>query len=249
MEQVVIERDGVVAVVRLNRPPANAIDLAFAEALEGAFGAIGSSDARALVVTGTGGAFSAGLDLKLVPRYGPAEQRAMLAVANRMLARLYAWPVPVVAAVNGHAIAAGLIVALACDYRVATAAPCKLGLTEARAGIPFPAAAMAILRAEVGPGVARVLTLRAENVGPEQALASGLVDELQPPDRVVPAALAVARDLATIPAAAYATIKRQLRAGTIAFVEEAARGTDPALDSWLVAGAADASAALLRRGR
>src|SRR5262249_61428695 len=97
----------------------------------------------ALVITGAGACFCAGLDLKRVPLYGPEEQRAMVTAINQMVTALYACPLPVVAAVNGHAIAGGLILTLACDYRIRTTATCQLGITEARAGIPFPAAATA----------------------------------------------------------------------------------------------------------
>jgi enoyl-CoA hydratase len=248
MEQIVIEYVGEVAVFQLNRAPVNAVDLAFAGALETAFRSlVESGNARAITITGTGECFSAGLDLKLVPRYSAAEQRAMITALNRTIAELYGCRLPVVGAINGHAIAGGLVLALACDYRVATSGPAKLGLTEVRAGIPFPAAAMAVLQAEVPPHVSRVLALRGNNVGPDTALAYGLVDELQLPDRVLPTAIAVARDLAAMSPDAYARIKRQLRARPIACVEETvARGSDPLLDSWLADNASQASAELLR---
>jgi enoyl-CoA hydratase len=249
MGHVAIERDGSVAVFRFNRPPANAFDLEFAGEIGAAFTTlVASAGIGAVVVTGTGNCFSAGLDLKRVPTYGAEQQRAMVMTINRILAALYACPLPVVGAINGHAIAGGLVFALACDYRVGTSAPCKLGLTEGRAGIPFPAVAMAVVQAETAPAVARMLTLRANNMGPEAALACALLDELQSPERVVPTAIDVARDLASIPRDAYATIKRQLRAKAIAFIESTvAQGTDPALESWLTSDASAASAALLRR--
>jgi len=251
MEHIALERDGAVAVFRFNRPPANAIDLNFADEIEAAFSdLLAEPDLGAIVVTGSGACFSAGLDLKRVPLYGPAEQRAMVTTINRMISRLYAAPLPVVGAINGHAIAGGLIVALVCDYRVGSSAPCKLGVTEARAGIPFPAAAMTVLRAELAPPVARVLALRADNVDPQTALAWGLVDELQPAERVLPVAVDVARGLARIPRDAYARIKRQLRAAAIAAIDETlARGSDPMLEAWLSAEAPAASAALLRGGK
>jgi enoyl-CoA hydratase len=250
MEQIVIEHDAAVAVFRLNRPPVNAVDLAFARALDAALGSLmDTSDARAIVITGTGRCFSAGLDLKLVPQYSSEEQRVMITTLNQTIARLYACPLPVVGAINGHAIAGGLILALACDYRVGTSAAAQFGLTEVRAGIPFPAAAMAVLQAEVPPNVARILALRGNNVDSETALAYGLLDELQPPDRVLPAAIAVARDLASMPREAYARIKCQLRAKPITSIEETvARGGDPMLNAWLASDAGRASADLLRSG-
>ncbi len=251
MGHITIERDGGIAILRLMRPPANAVDLELAAEMEVAFRSLTSSGGvTAIVITGSGSCFSAGLDLKRVPLYGLDEQRAMVGTANRLLGQLYGCPLPVVAAVNGHAVAAGLILMLTSDYRVGTNGACKLGLTEGRVGIPFPAVAMLVLQAEVAPHVARVLTLRANNIDPQAALAWGLLDELQAPAAVVSTAIEVARDLASIPSEAYARIKQQLRAATLVRIEETiAQGTDPALESWVTSEAAAASAALLRHGR
>ena len=244
---VSVERDGTVAILRLDRPPVNALELGLAAEMGRRLTEVEASDAGAIVLTGAGACFSAGLDLKVVPRYGREEQRAMVAAANRLLARLYACPRPVVAAINGHAIAGGFVIALACDYRVAVESGCKLGLTEARAGIPFPAAAMTILRAELAPAPARRLTLYARNVDPATALACGAVDELAPAARVRERALEVARDMAAIPRETYTRIKHQLRADVMARLGEIdARGADPLLAAWLDSEAGGAAAAVLR---
>jgi enoyl-CoA hydratase len=246
---VQLERERDVAILRLDRPPVNAVELSLGREADAALDEALAGGARAIVVTGAGGCFSAGLDLKIVPLYGPDEQRALVAAANRLLGKLYACPLPVVAAINGHAIAAGLVLALACDYRVGPRAPAKLGLTEARAGIPFPAAAMAIVQAELAPPAARVLTLLARTVDAEQALALGALDELRPTGEVLPRALEVANDLAGISPDAYRRIKRQLRAETIARIERAVSGgTDPMLAAWLGAETAAASRAVLEHG-
>jgi len=242
------ERDGPVAVLLLDCAPVNALDLEFAREVEAALIELQQcADVGAIVLGGNNGCFSAGLNLKVVPFYDPAQQREMVSAANRILASLYGCPLPVVAAVTGHAVAAGLILMLTCDYRVGSSATCKLGLTEARVGIPFPAVAMQVLQAEAAPHVARVLALRAQNIGSDAALAFGLLDELQPPERVLATAIERARDFANMPAKAYARIKRQLRAPALAAIEETvARGSDPMLASWVTAEAGAASAALLR---
>lgn len=248
MGNVTIERDGAVAVLRLGRAPVNALELEFAREVETALLALESTEGvGAIVLAGSDGCFSAGLDLKRVPFYSPEQQREMVSIANRILAWLYGCPLPLVAAVTGHAIAGGLIFVLACDYRVGASAPCKLGLTEAQVGIPFPAVAMQVLMAEVAPHVARVLALRARNIGPQAALALGILDELQAPDRVVPVAVERAREMAAMPAQGYAKIKRQLRAAALGRIEEIiASGNDPMLRSWVTEGAGEAASALLR---
>src|SRR5439155_7931937 len=128
--------DGI-ALVRFERPPANAIELESARALEETLGRLeADGGTRAVVLTGHGQFFSAGLDLKVVPAYGAGEQRAMVMAINRLVGRLYALGLPAVAAVNGHAIAGGLVVVLACDVRIVAAAPTGSG--SRRPAPPYP---------------------------------------------------------------------------------------------------------------
>lgn len=243
-----IERRDEIAVIRVDRPPVNAIDLEFAREADQVMEHVLSSDVpSALVLTGTAESFSAGLDLKRVPTYSPEEQRAMITTLNRAGSRLYAAEIPVVGAINGHAIAGGLIFAIACDYRVGPDSGSQFGLTEARAGIPFPAVPLVILKAELPFPAVRVLTLLCRNVGPEQARAMGILDELVPREAVCERAIEVARDMAAIPPGAYARVKYQMRGEAIEKTREiVATGSDPLLDSWLDPNAAAASETLLR---
>ncbi|MBI1746495.1 MAG: enoyl-CoA hydratase/isomerase family protein [Acidobacteria bacterium] len=250
-EIVHIERTEQVAIVRIDRPPANAIELALAAQLEAALTRLtDEANIRAIVFTGTGRFFSAGLDLKIVPTYGVEDQKALIMTINRLIHRLYSLALPTVAAVNGHAIAGGLVTMLTCDYRIGTTASCQMGLTESRVGIPYPAAAMEVVRAELPPAVARTLVLRGLNSGSETALAHGLLDELQSPETLLARAREVAVDLASMPTLAYARIKRQLREGALTRMEEVlTRRSDPLLESWLTADSAMASAEVLARKR
>lgn len=237
--------DGI-ATLHLDRPPVNAIDLALILQAEAALAEVATMDIRALVLTGAGACFSAGLDLKQVPLYSIDDQRRTIEAINRACARLYALPVPVVGAINGHAIAGGLVLALACDHRVGARGNSKLGLTETRAGIPFPAVAMSIVQAELSGAVARRLTLMARNYGPEEALRDGILDELCDAGAVLERARAVAADLGSTPRDGYARIKRQLRAAAIARHDEVIAGGDALVEAWFSAETGAASASLLR---
>jgi enoyl-CoA hydratase len=233
--------------VRIDRPPANALDPTLLSEGRRLLDELDSAQPRAVVLTGREGFFSAGVDLKLAPTLDARGQREMVDGISRLFAGWYALARPVVCAVNGHAIAGGLILALCADYRVATGQG-RFGLTEARTGVPYPAVAMAIVKAELTPAVARELVLRAHLVDARTALELGLLDELTEPDRLLSRALELAEELARLPAAAYATVKRQLRGETIASTAQIIeRELDPLLEGWLEDETPAAAAAVLAR--
>jgi enoyl-CoA hydratase len=246
-EYASVERRGEVAVLRLERPPANAIDLELCESVERQFDALMLQKPGAIVFTGgTGPFFSGGLNLKVIPSYTADQQRMMVRAINRIVAKLYPCPVPVIGAINGHAIAGGFILALISDYRVGPIGGAMLGLTEARVGIPFPAAPMIVLQAELSPEHVRCITFQARNFGPEEALKRGVLDELRPPEFVLERAVEVAADMATIPSEAYARIKHQIRADAIERLEHlVASDDDPMLDGWLTGDTTEAAASVL----
>jgi enoyl-CoA hydratase len=232
-KSVSVEPHGTITVLKINRPPANAITMEFAQEFEAAFEASMAIEPRALVLTGVGPFFSGGLDLKIVPGYSPQEQHAFLVTLNRLVGRLYACPVPVVGGINGHALAGGFILTLNADYRVGPTEGAEFGLTEARIGIPFPAATMIVLQAELAPQDVRYITLHASRFGPDEARARGVLDELQPPDAVLERAMEVAQDLASMPPDSYRRIKQQVRGAAIAQIEKLnATGSDPLLKGW-----------------
>ena len=198
-------------------------------------------------MSGRDGFFSAGVDLKVAPTLDREGQREAVAGINRLFAGWYSFERPVVCAVNGHAIAGGLILALCGDHRVCTTGEAKLGLTELRVGIGYPVAAFAVVQGELTPQAARRLALQADLVGPQRALELGLVDELAEPDQVLDRALEVANELAALPRDAYTRVKRQVRARTLAELERI--DEDPLLDGWLTDETSGASRAVLEGGR
>src|SRR4051794_23331724 len=205
-----IESQDGIAVVRMDRPPANALDPTFGAALIETAEQLATEPPRAVILTGTGGFFCAGLDLKAVPTLSRAQQRDMVLGVSRLVHAWCVLPCPVVCAVNGHAIAGGLVLAMAGDYRVGCPVG-KLGLTEVRVGVPYPAGAMAVLRAELTPRALRVLALAGRLVEPAEALELGLIDELVETEILHERALEVAGELASSPPDTYARVKRQVR--------------------------------------
>jgi len=246
---VQIERVGRIAVLRIDRPPANAIDLNLADEWATALEGIEADEGiAALVVTGTGSCFSAGLDLKVVPTYDRAQQQQMVMNVNRLFGGLYGLSLPTIAAVNGHAIAGGVILTLCCDYRIGVEGDYKLGLAEARVGVPFPVAAMAIVQSELSHPVARKMVLTARNFSPVDALSMGVLDEVQPSGQLLPRSIEVAEEMAGLPRTQFRRIKRDLRSAALARIDDAiSNGNEPMLESWLSAETRSASAEALKR--
>ena len=137
------------------------------------------------MLTGAGKAFSAGVDTKAAATLDRDGQRAGVEAINTLVTTLFGLPVPVVAAVNGHALGGGLIVPLACDVLVATRAECKLGLTEVVAGVPFPAAPLEVCRHRLSRRSTTTCASPAACSGPRRRLRCGVVDELAAPQQLV----------------------------------------------------------------
>lgn len=244
-----IERTDSVAILRMDRPSANAIDLDTAREFANALEALAEQDdIGAVIVTGAGKCFSAGLDLKALPSYDHGQQRAMVMEINRLFGRLYQLPFPTIAAVNGHAIAGGVILTLACDYRIGAEGDYKIGLAEARVGVPYPVAAMAIVQSELSHDAARLMVLTARNLNPHEAVSYGMLDELQPVEQLLKRAMEVAREMTSLPRSTYVRIKRQLRAGAISRIEDAINNNnEPMLESWLGAETIEGASEALKK--
>ena len=200
---------GDVAVVTLDFPPVNALDLEAVEELKSCFE--GFAGDRPLVITGAGRAFSAGVDTRAWASYS-AEQRCRLFESiTGTVATLCAIETPVVAAVNGHAMGGGLVLALCADYRIAVDADHRFALSEAQAGVPFPAGPVEVIRHELPGTLLRQLTLSSRVVSARVLHRHAVFDELARAETLMDAALESARALAAQPA--FAEVKRQVRGG------------------------------------
>jgi enoyl-CoA hydratase len=201
-------KDGV-AVLAMRHGKANALDTELCQALCGALDDA-AGGAAAVVLTCAGPVFSAGVDLKRVTAGREGYLAAFLPELRRAFTRLATFELPVVAAVNGHAIAGGFILFAAADWAVMAEGPGRAGVTELRVGVPFPAVALELLRLRAGDAQARPLTLSGATFGAGEALARGLVDEAVPAAELAGRSLAAARRLAAL-GPAFGLTKRQLR--------------------------------------
>jgi enoyl-CoA hydratase len=205
--------DGI-GVVRLAHGKVNALDLELCRAIEQTMRDLDDPEGpvQAVVVTGAGRVFSAGVDLNRVVDGGAAYVAEFLPALSGAFRSVFDLGKPVVAAVNGHAIAGGCVLAAACDHRIMAAKSGRIGVTELRVGVPFPAAALEIMRFTLGPAGVRQAIFGGANHKPEAALALGLVDELSDLDALLNQAVAVAGTMTTvIPADTFRYTKAQLR--------------------------------------
>jgi enoyl-CoA hydratase len=202
------------------------------------------ADVTAVVLTGEGRSFSAGLDLKAIQHSGPDHQEALIEALNRAFVTVYSCPRLVVGAVNGHAIAGGLVLALCCDVRLVGDVALKVGLAEVRVGVPYPVGAIEVVRHELTPPVARRLVLGGELIGAHEAIELGVFDRIVPAAELLGTALSAARDHP--PQIGFARIKAQLRKPAIDATRAALGGRDPLARPWLTDETFAAAAAALR---
>lgn len=238
------DRDGI-ALVALDRPPANAFSAELVAELDRVF--TDSASYRAIVLTSASPKiFSGGWDLTLVSKLPRAEMRAFYDAYCDLVRRIFAHPAPIVAALPGHAIAGGMIVAAAADERFVAEGSARLGLSEVALGVPLPACCVELFRFVLGPRGMERLTASAENVPVDRALAMGLADRAVPPADLEASALERAAALSRGSLPAYAETKRRARAETLDRFD-ASRRDDPFLDYWFSPDARSRIGALVDR--
>ncbi len=223
------EDDDGIAVLRLDHGKVSALDLELLDELDALLAELRASAPAAVVLTGTGSTFSAGVDLYRVLDGGEAYVARFLPALSRALLALFSFPRPTVAAINGHAIAGGCILACACDLKVMAAGKGRIGVPELRVGVPFPAAAFEVLRFAVPRQHLQAMTYTGRTFAPEEALDHGLVDELAPSERLRERAIEAARELASIPPETFELTKREARGPARGRIEAQGPEVDPAV--------------------
>ncbi len=207
MSEFRIEED--VALLRLDAGKANAVSHQLVGSVESALDEA-AAGAKALVIAGREGMFSAGFDLGEIGK----GQEAAMALVNRggaMLNRLFTHPQPVVAACTGHAIAAGALMLLASDTRIGADGEFRIGLNETAIGMALPVFGLELAKARLSRRHMTAAVVQARIYSPESAVNAGFLDETRPADQVLDTALARAAELGALPAHAYAANKRGTR--------------------------------------
>ena len=198
-----------IAVLRIEHGKANTLDLELCSAIVEAFD--DADEARAVVLTGTGKMFSAGVDLFRVLEGGRSYVDAFVPAMCRAFERIFVHPAPVVAAANGHAIAGGCLLVAAADQRLMVEGTARIGIPELQVGVPFPPVALEIMRFATPPQHFQSIVCRAETYEPAAAFGLGLLDEVVEPGALLDHALAKAERLASVHRESFAITKREIR--------------------------------------
>jgi enoyl-CoA hydratase/carnithine racemase len=220
-----VERHQDVVVLRLDHGKVHALDDVLLGQLAQSLDEVEQSDARAVVLTAAGRVFSAGVDLQKVLDGGPDYLERSLPLLISTFVRLFSYPLPVVAAVNGAAIAGGCILACACDRRIVVDGG-RIGASELLVGVPFPVSALEILRWACGDRTEEVV-LTGTLYASDEAVAVGLAHEIVAPFDLIDRAVAVAAELGAVAPEAFRLAKAQLRRPAIERIATDAPLVDP----------------------
>ena len=221
-----LKTENGIAILTIGHGKANALDVELCDALAQYFEEFRSSEARAVVVTGQGRMFSAGVDLLQVSSGGPDYVRRFLPALHRLYDAVFFHPKPVVAAINGHAIAGGCVLACCADRRIMARGGGRIGVTELLVGVPFPALAFEAVRFAVPRRYLSEFMFGGATYDVDAALQRGWVDEIVEADALMERAVLAAQELARLSPAAFAQTKRQLRQDVADRIERSGAATD-----------------------
>jgi enoyl-CoA hydratase/carnithine racemase len=202
------------ARIHIDDGKANALSHALIDAVHGALDRA-EKEAKAALLAGREGRFCAGFDLAVMRQGGPATGQ-LVGAGARLAMRLYEFPVPVVVACTGHALAMGAILLLAADERIGAEGDFKIGLNEVAIGMALPGFAIEFARERLSKRHLTRATALGEVYAPAAAVDAGFLDRLEPPGSLLDAAVAEAERLARLPAGAHRHTKRHMRADALA---------------------------------
>ena len=225
-------REDGVTILRIDRPPVNALDVETLNELSDAFDEAAGDGTRAVILTGTDKVLSAGADLVKVLAGDDAYIDAGIDALTRNFRTLFEFPKPVVAAVNGHALAGGAVLTCGCDHRVMGKWAGSIGAIELTAGVPFPAWALELVRYAVKPEHFSEIIYFGQSYVPEVAIEKGLIDEVIADTLLMHRAVEVAHELMKVPETTFSITKRSMRAATSEAARSLMRFDDDVKAAW-----------------
>ncbi|MGB1951197.1 MAG: crotonase/enoyl-CoA hydratase family protein [Marinobacter sp.] len=208
--------DGIATIV-INNGKANALSHEVFEGLNAALDQA-EQDKAVVILTGQPGVFSAGYDLKEMQK-GPNEAAALVTVGSKLTRRLAAFPLPVIAACSGHAIAKGAFILLSVDHRIGIEGPFKLGLNEVAIGMTMHHAGIEIARHRLAPAHFYRSVVNAEIYTPEGAIAAGFLDEVVAQDKLIERANELASHFKTLNMRAHRETKVKAKADYLSLLD------------------------------
>lgn len=207
-----------VATITISNGKANALSHEVFEALNHALDRA-EEDKAVVILTGQPGILSGGYDLKEMQK-GPKEASALVTVGSKFTRRLSAFPLPVIGACSGHAIAKGAFVLLSVDYRIGIEGDFKLGLNEVAIGMTMHHAGIEIARHRLSPSHFYRSVINAEIFNPEGAVQAGFLDEVVAPEQLMARANEVAQQFLKLNMTAHKQTKRKAKAEYLALLDK-----------------------------
>jgi len=206
-----VEHRESITILSFDHGKVNTIDIELFTELIEQLENLEKSECKAVVLTGAGSSFSAGVDLFRLLKDGNAYIESFVPLLTNGLLKLFTFPKPLVAAVNGHAIAGGCIVACACDYRLMAEGNCKIGAPEMLVGVPFPTLPLEILRYVIPRQHFQEIVYTGRLCSPKEAIRAGLIDDVVESENLLDHALSIAERFAAIPTQSFQSTKRLMR--------------------------------------
>jgi enoyl-CoA hydratase len=209
-----------VARITLDDGKVNAMSLPWFDALNARLDQAEKDAPGAVVIAGRPGFYSAGLNLKVLPTLSAADLRTTLTVFGRTMLRVFMFPIPTVAAMTGHAVAGGAMLAFACDVRHAADGPFRIHLNETAIGLTLPTWAIVVAQSGIPHRHHTEAILHARSYSPAEARERDMVQGVSPAERLIADATAAAAALGALDPMAYAGSKARLRAMSVKWASD-----------------------------
>lgn len=207
-----------IAVITMDDGKANAINPPMLEALNACLDQA-EKDAKVVVITGREGRFSGGFDLKLMMSLPGEQVKALVDGGGKLAHRLYSFPMPVIAACNGHGVAMGCFILLSCDVRIGTAGAFKIGANETQINMVLPIFASELVKARVADDFKTRSMVFGELFDPETAMKAGYLDRVVDADALLATAKATAEAIKPLSGSSLTGNKLLLREQTLATIK------------------------------